>query len=220
MAKGERALALRAPACSTLLSVFTTDLYAAFINLVDQRAIVVGAGEMADEKIDSLRACGADVVPVMPDEYRAEILDDALLVIAVTSELGLAQRVFDDATERNMLVNVADVPALCNFILPAIARRGPVTIAVSTAGASPALAQRLRREMTAHFGDEYGTLARMLDDLRPWAKENLATYEERRDFFAGIVNGDPDPIELLRAGKRAEVEALIDRARAAVSSAG
>jgi siroheme synthase-like protein len=200
--------------------VFTTDLYAAFINLVDQRAIVVGAGEMAAEKIDSLRACGADVVPVMPDAYRAEVLDDALLVIAATSELDLAQRVFDDATERNMLVNVADVPALCNFILPAIARRGPVTIAVSTAGASPALAQRIRREMTAHFGDEYGTLARMLDDLRPWAKENLATYEARRDFFAGIVNGDPDPIELLRAGKRAEVEALIDRARAAVRGAG
>lgn len=216
--EGERALALVASACSTLLSVLPTDLYAVFINLVGQRVLVVGAGGIADEKAESLRACGADVTAVTPDAYGAEMLDDALLVVAATTDTDLAQRIHDDANERHMLVNVADVPDLCNFILPAIARRGPVTIAVSTAGASPALAQRIRREMATHIGDEYGTLAQMLDDLRPWAKENLATYEARRDFFAGIVNGDPDPIELLRAGKRDEVEVLIDRARATAAS--
>lgn len=214
---GEGAEALVAPACSTLLSVLTTDLYAVFINLVDQRAVVVGAGDMAAEKADSLRACGANVTKVAPDSYAAEILDDALLVVAATSDLGLARRIHDDANERHMLINVADVPDLCNFILPAITRRGPITVAVSTAGASPALAQRIRREMAAHIGDEYGTLASMLDELRPWAKQNLGSYEERRDFFAGIVDGDPDPIDLLRAGKRDEVETLIERARAAAT---
>lgn len=216
---GEGAQALVAPACSTLLSVLTRDLYAVFITLVGQRAIVVGAGAMAAEKADSLRSCGADVTTVAPDSYAAEMLDDALLVVAATSDLELARQIHDDANERHMLVNVADVPDLCNFILPAITRIGPVTVAVSTAGASPALAQRIRREMAAHIGDEYGTLAGMLDELRPWAKENLATYEARRDFFDRIVNGEPDPLALLRAGKRREVEALIERARAAAGGA-
>ena len=184
-----------------------------FIDLGSHRALVVGTGEMATEKIDALAACGADVAVVAPDDYRPEHLDGALLVVGVTSDGNLARRIHDDAIERSMLVNIADVPTLCNFILPAITRRGPITVAVSTAGASPALAQRIRSEVAAHVGEEYGVLAAILDDLRPWAKANLPSYEARRDFFDGIVNGDPDPIELLRAGKRAEVDALIGRVR-------
>jgi siroheme synthase-like protein len=194
--------------------VLTTDLYAVFVNLESQPVVVVGSGAMAAEKVDALHASGADVTVLAPDAYRAEHLDGALMVVAVTSDMDLARRIYDDATARSMLVNIADVPALCNFILPAITRRGPITVAVSTAGASPALAQRIRREVAGHVGDEYAVLAEMLDAVRPWAKEALATYESRRAFFDGIVNGDPDPIELLRAGKRNEVEALIERARA------
>lgn len=186
-----------------------------FIDLGSHRAVVVGVGEMATEKIDALAACGADVATVTPDDYRPEYLDGALLVVGVTSDGALARRIHDDAIERSMLVNIADVPALCNFILPAITRRGPITVAVSTAGASPALAQRIRSEVAAHVGDEYALLANILDDLRPWAKANLPTYEARRSFFDGIVNGDPDPIELLRAGKRAEVDELVERVRVA-----
>ena len=168
---------------------------------------------MATEKIDALAACGADVTVVAPDDYRPQHLDGAVLVVGVTSDGGLARRIHDDAIERSMLVNIADVPALCNFILPAITRRGPITVAVSSAGASPALAQRIRSEVAAHVGEEYAALASILDDLRPWAKANLPTYEARRAFFDGIVNGDPDPIELLRAGMQAEVDALVERAR-------
>ena len=170
---------------------------------------------MAAEKIDALAACGADITAVAPDDYRSDDLDGAVLVVGVTSDHDLARRIHDDAIERSMLVNIADVPALCNFILPAITRRGPITVAVSTAGASPALAQRIRSEVAAHIGDEYAMLADILNDLRPWAKTNLSTYEARRSFFDGIVNGDPDPIELLRAGKRAEVTALVERVRTA-----
>lgn len=171
---------------------------------------------MATEKIDALAACGADVTVVAPGDYHPEHLDGVVLVVGVTSDDDLARRIHDDAIERSMLVNIADVPALCNFILPAITRRGPITVAVSTAGTSPALAQRIRSEVAVHVGEEYALLASMLDDLRPWAKTNLPTYEARRAFFDGIVNGDPDPIELLRAGKRAEVDAVIERVRMAV----
>ena len=117
-----------------------------------------------------------------------------------------------------MLVNVVDVPPLCNFILPAIVRSGPLAIAISTAGASPALAKRMKREIAEQYGEPYARLAVLLNEARGWAKRTLATYQERKEFFESIVNGEPDPIELLRdsdreAGERA-VRELIAGAQA------
>jgi len=197
-----------------------TDLYGVFINLEGQRTLVVGAGDMANEKAEALERGGAEVTILAPDAYEEKALDGCLLVVAAITDLDLARRIHADATERAMLVNVADVPDLCNFILPALARTGPITVAVSTAGASPALAQRIRREVAATIDDSYADLAETLDGLRPWAKENLATYEARRDFFAGIVGGDPDPIALIRAGKRDELAGLIEDAKARAGGAG
>src|SRR5581483_8689405 len=99
---------------------------------------------------------------------------------------------------RAMLVNVVDVPPLCNFILPAIVRTGPLAIAISTAGASPALAKRMKREISELFGEPYAMLAVVLNEARGWAKVTLPTYQDRKEFFESIVNGQPDPVELLR----------------------
>jgi siroheme synthase-like protein len=118
-----------------------------------------------------------------------------------------------------MLVNVVDVPPLCNFILPAIVRSGPLAIAISTAGASPALAKRMKREIADTFGEPYARLAIMLNDARGWAKGTLPTYQDRKVFFEGIVNGDPDPVELVREGREQEVLELIDAAKAASTGA-
>src|SRR4051812_1431353 len=112
-----------------------------------------------------------------------------------------------------MLCNVVDVPPLCSFILPAIVRTGPVAVAISTAGASPALAKRMKREIAELFGPDYAELAGLLNDVRGWAKATLPTYQERKRFFEGIVNGEPDPIVLLRAGDRAAVLELIARSQ-------
>ena len=112
-----------------------------------------------------------------------------------------------------MLVNVVDVPPLCNFILPAIVRTGPLAVAISTAGASPALAKRMKREIAELFGEPYADLAVLLNDARGWAKATLPTYQDRKVFFEGIVGGDPDPIELLRAGEGGCVRALIEAAK-------
>jgi siroheme synthase-like protein len=76
----------------------------------------------------------------------------------------------------------------------------PLAIAISTAGASPALAKRMKREIEAQFGAPYARLAVLLNEARGWAKATLPTYQERKEFFEGIVNGDPDPIALLRDG--------------------
>jgi siroheme synthase-like protein len=118
-----------------------------------------------------------------------------------------------------MLANVVDVPPLCNFILPAIVRTGPLAIAISTAGASPALAKRMKREISELFGEDYARLAVILNDARGWAKGTLPTYQDRKEFFEGIVNGEPDPIELVRAGRESEVFEIIERAKERATAA-
>jgi siroheme synthase-like protein len=135
------------------------------------------------------------------------------MAIAATDDTDVNIAVYDAAEERAMLVNVVDVPSLCNFILPAIVRTGPLAIAISTAGASPALAKRMKREVAAMFGDSYAELAEVLNEVRGWAKGTLPTYQDRKAFFEEIVNGDPDPVELLRSGRRAELDAVIAAAQ-------
>jgi precorrin-2 dehydrogenase/sirohydrochlorin ferrochelatase len=146
-------------------------------------------------------------------EYEPLDLEGKLIAIAATDDSEVNIKVFYDAEDRAMLVNVVDVPPLCNFILPAIVRTGPLAIAISTAGASPALAKRMKREIDELFGDAYAQLAVMLNDVRGWAKGTLPTYQDRKEFFEGIVNGRPDPIELLRAGDAGAVRDLIAAAQ-------
>ncbi|HWG09699.1 MAG TPA: bifunctional precorrin-2 dehydrogenase/sirohydrochlorin ferrochelatase, partial [Solirubrobacteraceae bacterium] len=161
--------------------------------------------------------CDADVTLVAPDahpalrelaqegsirwearEYRSGDLEGCLIAIAATDNTDVNIAVFNDAERRAMLVNVVDVPPLCNFILPAIVRTGPLAIAISTAGASPALAKRIKREIEGQFGEPYARLAVLLNEVRGWAKGTLPTYQDRKEFFEGIVGGALDPIELLR----------------------
>ncbi len=146
-------------------------------------------------------------------EYRSGDLDGCLIAIAATDDTDVNIRVFEDAEARAMLVNVVDVPPLCNFILPAIVRTGPLAVAISTAGASPARAKRMKREIGELFGEPYADLAVMLNDVRGWAKGTLPTYQDRKEFFESIVGGDPDPIELLRAGNVQAVRDLIESAQ-------
>ena len=153
-------------------------------------------------------------------EYGADDLEGTFVVIAATSDTDVNIRVYEDAERRAMLVNVVDVPPLCNFILPAIVRTGPLAIAISTAGASPALAKRMKREISDLFGEEYARLAIMLNDARGWAKGTLPTYQDRKAFFEGIVNGDPDPVELLRRGDEEAVRAIIAAAQQSHFPAG
>lgn len=207
-------------------------LYIACLRLDGRRSVVVGAGRIGLEKIEGLLACDGDVTVIAPDavpeveklaadgtikwqrrRYDAADLNGAFLVIAATSDSELNTRIFHDGEARGMLVNVVDVPPLCNFILPAITRSGPLAIAISTAGASPALAKRMKREIAEQFGEPYAELAIILNGVREWAKQTLPTYDDRKDFFEAIVGGDPDPVELVRTGRTDAVHELIERAR-------
>jgi precorrin-2 dehydrogenase / sirohydrochlorin ferrochelatase len=205
-----------------------TDFYMAALNLTGRRCLVVGAGAIGLEKIEGLLASDARVAVVAPRadpeveelvatgavewsrrRYVSDDLDGCFLVIAATSDTDVNIAVYKDAEARSMLVNVVDVPPLCNFILPAIVRRGPIAIAISTAGASPALAKRMKDQIAELFGEEYAVLALMLNDIRGWAKATLPTYQDRKAFFESIVNGEPDPVELLRLNGEPAVKDLI-----------
>ena len=209
-----------------------TPFYIACLKLTGRRCVVVGGGAIGLEKVEGLLACDGKVVLIAPRavpeleelaregsiewiqrEYETPDLDRTFIAIAATEDTDVNIRVYEDAERRAMLVNIVDVPPLCNFILPAIVRTGPLAIAISTAGASPALAKRIKRQVADEFGAEYARLAVMLNDVRGWAKGTLPTYDDRKDFFEGIVNGDPDPVELLRSGRRAELDAVIAAAQ-------
>jgi precorrin-2 dehydrogenase / sirohydrochlorin ferrochelatase len=209
-----------------------TPFYIACLKLTGRRCVVVGGGDIGLEKVEGLLACDGRVVLIAPDaidelqrlaeegsiewirrEYRPGDLEATFIAIAATNDTDVNISVYDDAERRAMLVNVVDVPPLCNFILPAIVRTGPLAIAISTAGASPALAKRMKAEVSNLFGEEYAQLAIMLNDVRGWAKGTLPTYQDRKAFFESIVNGEPDPIALLRDGDVAGVQDLIETAR-------
>jgi precorrin-2 dehydrogenase/sirohydrochlorin ferrochelatase len=180
----------------------TTQYYMACLDLRGRRCVVVGGGAIGAEKVRGLLACGARVTVVSPSlhpelhaapitwrprRYRARDLNGAFLVVAATSDRIVNERVHLDAEARGLLCNVADTPDLCNFILPAVHREGPIAVAVSTGGASPALAQRIRRDIAEVVGQRHAELAERMAALRPAAKERFATYEERRDFFQLMV---------------------------------
>jgi precorrin-2 dehydrogenase/sirohydrochlorin ferrochelatase len=154
--------------------------YVACLDLTGRRCLVVGD---APGKVRALEAAGADVV--VADAYEPELLEGVWLVVVVDREQG--ERVFADASARRIFCNVEDVPDLCSFILPALHRRGDITVAVSTGGASPALAQWLRDRFAAQIGFEHEQLAAELRRVRPWVRRTFDSYEERRDWFRDAV---------------------------------
>jgi precorrin-2 dehydrogenase/sirohydrochlorin ferrochelatase len=218
---------------SCVQGMLDTPFYIACLRLSGRRCVVIGGGEVGLEKVEGLLACDGDVTVIAPEvveplreladegsirwerrEYAgAQDLEGVFMAIAATSDTEVNIRVYDDAERRAMLVNVVDVPPLCNFILPAIIRTGPLAIAISTAGASPALAKRIRDEIADEYGEPYARLAILLNDVRGWAKGTLPTYQDRKLFFESIVNGDPDPIELLRRGDEQAVRDIIAAAQ-------
>jgi precorrin-2 dehydrogenase/sirohydrochlorin ferrochelatase len=215
-----------------------TPFYIACLKLTGRRCVVVGGGDVGLEKVEGLLACDGKVTLIAPDaieplqrlaeegsiewirrEYRPGDLEATFIAIAATSDTDVNIKVYEDAEKRAMLVNVVDVPPLCNFILPAIVRTGPLAIAISTAGASPALAKRIKREIAEEYGTHHARLAELLNEARGWAKMTLPTYQDRKVFFESIVNGDPDPIELLRAGDEQAVRDLIAAAQRTTAAA-
>lgn len=176
--------------------------YMACLDLEGRSVLVVGGGRIALEKVTGLLECGADVTVVAPKirpelrelpirrlarRYERDDLAGRYLVVAATEIEALNASVSRDAARRSLLCNVVDDPAKCSVILPAVHRDGPIAIAVSTGGASPALAKRLRDEFASQIGPRTVALARELRARRPGAKQRFATYDERKEYFERLV---------------------------------
>ncbi|MHB8503790.1 MAG: precorrin-2 dehydrogenase/sirohydrochlorin ferrochelatase family protein [Candidatus Acidiferrales bacterium] len=160
-------------------------LFPLFLKLEGRPCLVVGAGEIGESKIGSLLDAGGTVHVVAPHatgnveewakdgkilwlrrEFRETDLDGCFLVIAATPSTELHAKIFRLAGKRRILCNIVDMPELCDFYYPAVVRRGALQIAISTRGRSPALAQRLRKELEAQFGPEYEEWVAMLGEAR------------------------------------------------------
>lgn len=177
------------------------------LDLRGQKALVIGGGRVALRKIETLLYHGAFVslvaremepvlrgyveagrVSYLGEVYGEDHLDGAFLVIAATDDAALNRRVSDAARSRGLLVNAVDQPSDCNFIVPSILRRGDLTIAVSTAGKSPALAKRIRQDLEAAFGPEYETFLILMGRLRDLILTRGRGGEENHRLFHGLVH--------------------------------
>ncbi|MEK6606971.1 MAG: bifunctional precorrin-2 dehydrogenase/sirohydrochlorin ferrochelatase [Myxococcota bacterium] len=200
--------------------------YPAGLMLAGKRVLVVGGGEVAARRVETLCAAGARVRVVAPRvsagiagdgvtidrrAFTESDLDGATLALACTDDRTVNARVAAAARARGIWVNVADEPALCDFAVPAIARRGPIVVAISTSGESPALAARLRREIDPLLGDEHAAFARLAGAARRrlQAAGSTAggTTEDRAARLRALV--DSPLLERLREGDRAGCEAAV-----------
>lgn len=158
-------------------------VYPAALLLAGRSVLVVGGGTVAAQKVRGLLAGGADDVTVVAPEVDPAIEADGRvrverrayepgeaagyrLVLAATDSTEVNQQVFDDAEAAGVWANSADEPSRCAFHVPAVVRQGPITLGISTGGASPALATWLRRRLGAELGPEYAMLARLLRERR------------------------------------------------------
>jgi siroheme synthase-like protein len=189
-------------------------LYPVSLVVSGKRCVVVGGGSVAARKVAGLMAAGADVVVIAPhvcDDVRAlgvEVierpylpgdLDPAWLVISATGDPETNRAVYADGHRARVWVNAADDPAACSFTLPAVVRQGPVSVAVSTSGYSPALAGWIKEQIAEKLGPEIALLAELLSEARDELKaagRSTETVDWRRAL-------DSDMLDLIRTGRTA-----------------
>jgi precorrin-2 dehydrogenase / sirohydrochlorin ferrochelatase len=196
------------------------------VDLEGRACVVVGGGEVAARKVETLLDAGARVTVIAPHlcqeievregreprlrverrPYRSGDLDGAVLAFAATDAPDVHREIAVEAAERRVWLNAADDPESCSFLMPAVIERGPVAIAVGTGGASPALARRVRDEVAACIGVEYGEAASYLGELRRRFRGGAA----RQRAFARLL--DEGLVEAFRAGDRERIERLTERA--------
>jgi precorrin-2 dehydrogenase len=201
--------------------------YPIIMSLGGKQAIVVGGGRVGMRKIMGLLESGAQVIVISPKleqelqeltrqghiEWVPELFDQALLdrypeavlVFGTTDQREVNVAIHKACVDRKILCNIADVPDLCTFIVPAVITQGDLMIAVSTGGASPALARRIREDLEKHFGPEYGKMTHVLGELRKLVLRTGSSPDENKKIFREIVNS-----EVLAALRENDSERVLD----------
>jgi len=185
------------------------EYYPVMLDVRGRLAIVVGGDRVAAEKAAALSASGAQVSVINPafcDEllmqaeykrvtlrrkaYEPGDLEGAFVVVAATNDTQLVEAIWTETQRSGQLVNIVDIPERCSFIMPSILRRDQLTIAVSTEGASPGLAKRIRQNLEEIFPLAYGTYLRLAALARTRLRKNGVSYERRDDFFSDFFTSE------------------------------
>ncbi|MFY9615153.1 MAG: bifunctional precorrin-2 dehydrogenase/sirohydrochlorin ferrochelatase [Candidatus Dormiibacterota bacterium] len=209
--------------------------YAAYLDVSGKRCLVVGGGDEAAAKVQGLLTDGAAVTVIAGtlntalEELVAEggleverrgfeegDLNQAFLVIDASGDDASGERVAAAARARHVLVNVLDRPRLCDFIAPALVRRGRLQVAVSTSGRSPFLASLIRRRLEGEIGEEYGELVDIVGALRDRMRADGVPLDRQNQVYARIE--ESGALQLLRDGRRAEAEAAVNGCTAGLVS--
>lgn len=194
-----------------------TTYYPVYIQLHEQPCVVIGGGKIAEGKVEGLLAAGARVAVISPDltprlyqlteqgqisyvsrTYQPGDLTGAFLVISATDQTEINHQVWEEASANRQLVNVVDDTPHCNFIAPAILRKGDLTIAISTAGKAPALAVRLKEQFQKEIGPEYERFLELAGQLREPLAHHIPDFETRKSLWYELV--DSDVLDLLARG--------------------
>lgn len=192
--------------------------YPAYLDLRDRPCMVIGGGTVAERKTLALLEAGAEVTIISPaltpklselsdtgkithlrKQYEEEDLSGEFLVIAATPSREVNTLVAAACRKKRMLVNAAVPPEASSFIVPSVVERGDLLIAISTSGASPALAKKIRQDIEQRYGAEYELFLEKLSAIRPRVIEEVPDEKQRRQVFQALV--DSDVIDLFRQGK-------------------
>jgi len=200
--------------------------YPIFAILTGKPCLVVGGGAVGERKVQDLLAAGARVAVVSPhltpnlahlaakgeidylaEDFSERHLNGMVLVIGATDDLQVNAHISATAQARGIWVNIVDAPQLCTFIVPAQVHRGDLTVAVSTGGASPALARKLRLELEKHFGPEYGPYLALLQAVREKLLKARRGHPDNAALFKRLV--DSPLLEALCRQDRPRVQQLL-----------
>lgn len=199
--------------------------YPVFLDIKDKICVIVGGGEVAFRKAERLLECGAKVSIISPKlvrelaalkeknlishiaaEYAGDLIDRAVLIIGATDDEKINALIAQDARARGIPVNIVDDPQKCDFILPAIAQRGDLVMAIGTGGKSPALARHLREELEEQYGREYAILLNILGTLRTKMEKNAGIG---RDWFDALMAAGI--LELIKAKDSQKVQDIVKK---------
>jgi precorrin-2 dehydrogenase/sirohydrochlorin ferrochelatase len=201
--------------------------YPVFLDLAGKKVLVVGGGQVAQRKVETLLEYEAKILIIsriltdklnemvehkkvlfLGKEFLPHHLDGAFLVIAATNDKELNHRVSQEANRRGMLVNAVDQPGDCNFIVPSIIRRGDLVVAVSTSGKSPAMAKRIREQLECEFGPEYETTLKLMGRVREAVLAGGLPQSENSRIFHAIAGSGI--VAAIKAGDWSKVQELLD----------
>lgn len=183
--------------------------YPVNLNIKNRHCLVVGGGRVGLRKVKTLIECGAFVTVISPEigdelrslstntgitikqrPYLSTDLANMFLVIGATDNEDLNRKISEDAENANILCNIADRPEICNFILPAVIRRGDLMMTVSTSGKSPAFAKKLKNDLENEFGEEYAELLRLMGAVRKKLLSVKHAPEAHKHLFEQLISGN------------------------------